>query len=199
VTDAELVEAFVAGFSRGEPLVLFRELSLPAGVRTVDVAPLLTEPWHEEADEDIGGWAAWTPLRVQTPADALKTLYDVVSGPLPSLYEQLILAYQWAEVDLDKYRLLPNFPPPLEGLVSRLRSDDVIFRVLSSRGFVQFGMGPDVDYDPVCFDLSRRSSDGDCAIVKLDHEEILINQRIRVVATLAGTFRQLMLETINAL
>ena len=48
-----------------------------------------------------------------------------------------------------------------------------------------------MDYDPVCFDLGTRLSDGDCRIVKFDHEEILCNQRLVEVAELAPSFRQL--------
>ena len=66
------------------------------------------------------------------------------------------------------------------------------FRVLSDGGFVQFGKGPDYDYDPICFDLSRRDAEGDCPVVKFDHEEILINERLVVVKELTPSFRELM-------
>src|SRR5437867_560976 len=137
MNDAELIEAFVAEFTKRDSLKLFRQFSLPEGVAPEDVAPLLTEPWHEDPDEDVDGWATWRPLRVQTPPDALKTLYEAVQGPLPPLYEQLILTCHWGEVDLDRYRLLPNFPPPLDGLIKVLKADAVLFQVLSSNGFVQ--------------------------------------------------------------
>jgi hypothetical protein len=58
-------------------------------------------------------------------------------------------------------------------------------------GFVQFGKGPDFDYDPVCFDLTHRVTDGDCRIVKFDHEEILCNYRLVEVGELAPSFRRL--------
>jgi hypothetical protein len=52
-------------------------------------------------------------------------------------------------------------------------------------------------YDPVCFDYSSRRQGGDCKIVKIDHEEILCNNRIKVVAELAHSFRELMEQTIR--
>jgi hypothetical protein len=191
MSDAALIDAFVGQFTKGEPLRLFREFSLPEGVTPEDVAPLLTEPWNED------GVATWRSKRIETPVSALQILYKVVPGPLPTLYEQLILTYQWAEVDLDTFRLLPNYPPSLSGLAKTITADSVMFRVLSSHGFVQFGKGPDVNYDPVCFDLNERSPDGDCAIVRLDHEEILIRERIRIVAKVADSFRQLVLLAIG--
>jgi hypothetical protein len=56
-----------------------------------------------------------------------------------------------------------------------------------------------VVYDPVCFDLRRRSSTGDCPIVKIDHEQILCNWRIKKVGELAPSFRKLVESTIDRL
>jgi hypothetical protein len=194
MNDVALIDAFVAEFPKRDNRI-FREFSLRGGVTAEDVAPLLTEPWQVE--EDVDGGATWQPLRVQTSPDALKTLYEAVPGPLPPLYEQLILTYHWGEVDLDRYRLLPHFPPALDGLIKVLKADAVLFQVLSSNGLVQFGRGPEIDYDPVCFDLSKRSADGDCAIIKADHEDILNHERLRVVGVLAGSFRELVRQTIT--
>ncbi len=197
MTDTELLEGFVGKFGGDRALTLFRRFLLPEGVAPEDISPLLAEPWHEEEDPNVGPWATWRPMRVQTPSDALRTLYESVPGPLPPLYERLILMWHWAEVDLGTFRVLPNYPPPLYGLVRVLQADSFMFRVLSSNNLVQFGKGPDIDYDPVCFDLNQRGPDGDCAVVKLDHEEILNRERLRVVGVLAGSFRELVHQTIR--
>jgi len=196
MTDDELLDAFVAAIGASNDCPLFRQ-HLPEGVQPEDVASLLAEQWHEEDDEQISAWAEWRPLRIQTPPAALKAFYERVPGPLPPLYEQLILSCHWGEVDLGEFRLLPNFPPPLDGLARAVQNDPFMFRVLSSHSLVQFGKGPDVDYDPVCFDLNQRSADGDCAIIKADHEEILNHERLRVVGVLASSFRELVHRTVT--
>jgi hypothetical protein len=63
-------------------------------------------------------------------------------------------------------------------------------------GYIQFGKGPAMDYDPVCFDVSSRNN-RDNRIVKIDHEEILCNYRIKVVSEIAPSFRVLVLQTIE--
>ena len=68
---------------------------------------------------------------------------------------------------------------------------------LSAAGFVQFAKGPDVDYDPVCFDLSRQRDDHDCPIVKFDHEEILQHRRLVQVSELAPSFRGLVERLVS--
>jgi hypothetical protein len=62
---------------------------------------------------------------------------------------------------------------------------------------MQFGQGPDIDYDPVCFDIKSRTQSGDYRVVKIDHEKILCNYRVKVVAELAPSFEELVLQTIR--
>ena len=55
-----------------------------------------------------------------------------------------------------------------------------------------------MDYDRVCFDLKTRGKNNDCRIVKIDHEEVLCNERLRVVKELAPTFRALVEQIVSA-
>src|SRR6185312_3978003 len=141
----------------------------------------------------------WSPIKVETPKRFLDEIYAELPTQLrfPRLFEQLLLSYRWAEVDLGTYRLLAN--PPGNGLNGFFQkmSHPNFWDIFTSAGFLQFGKGPDVDYDPVCFDIKTRKQGGDCRIVKIDHEEILCNNRIKVVAELAPSFYHLVLQTIK--
>jgi len=68
---------------------------------------------------------------------------------------------------------------------------------LLKNGYMPFGKGPDIYYDPVCFDLKSRKKNREFSIVKLDNEEILCNERIKVVAELVPTFEHLVKTTIE--
>jgi hypothetical protein len=93
---------------------------------------------------------------------------------LPALFERLVLSYRWAEVDLRSYRLLANPPGRgLEALLEGMSSDRILWKYLLEAGYIRFGMGADIDYDPICFDVNSRKKNRDCRIVKIDHEEIL--------------------------
>jgi hypothetical protein len=178
--DANLIREFVDTFAVLDDLTIF------AGQRELRRYPSALITWDET------GEGAWRPLAVETSRVTLEGLYQSVPGPFPGLYETLVLSYQWAEVDLGRLRLLENLPPALQGLTRAITADAFLFRVLTQGRFVPFGKGPDYDYDPVCFDLSRRDAEGDCPIVKFDHEEILIKERLVVVKELAPSFRELM-------
>jgi hypothetical protein len=183
--DLSLVECFVASFATLDEMSA-DEVDDPIG-------------WELSVGElDEYGFKRWQPLRVDTPWSALEDIYAKLPGRFPPLYEQLILSYRWGEVDLETYRLLANPPTPnLSGLLGEMSKDPALWKHLLANGYIQFGMGPDTDYDPVCFDVKSRNESGDCRIVKLDHEEILCNERTRVVAELAPTFESLLVHTIE--
>ena len=70
--------------------------------------------------------------------------------------------------------------------------DPLLTRVTRSHGLLHVGRPASGSYDPVCFDMSRRSKTGDAPLVRLDHEEILIKERVRMVHTYAATFSDFM-------
>src|SRR5262249_27585534 len=134
----------------------------------------------------------------------LQALYHELGLPgqgstrFPVLYETLILSYRWAEVELGDYDLLANAPSDdLAPLLSRLHADKHLYKTLVPNGYFQFGRGPGGNYDPICFDFRHRQRNGDCRIVRLDHEEVLCRFRIREIVELAPNFRSLVLRTIE--
>ena len=140
----------------------------------------------------------WRPFRCQTDRSAIDDFYKACPHRLPPLFEELVLGYRWAQVDLGRFRLLANPPgSDFNGILSQMRRDKALWKDLIANGYVQFGMASDLNYDPVCFDTSGRQPDGDCRVVQIDHEEILCNGRIREIGELARSFRLLMIQTID--
>ncbi len=145
------------------------------------------------------GGQLWRPISQATDSSMLEPLYTKLPARFPPLYERLVLTYRWAEVDLGSYRLFGNpLGPDLSGLLHEMLKNKFLSTFLLKNGYIPFGKGPDIDYDPVCFDLKSRKKNREFSIIKLDHEEILCNERLKVVAELAPTFEQLVVNTINA-
>ena len=183
--DDKLLCEFVATFEKLDDLSASREIDLIA--------------WELSfGGPDEYGFKRWRPINSSTDRSHLQELYKSVPAPLPPLYEALVLTYRWAEVDLRSHRLLANPPgADLSGLVMQMRRDKAIWDQLIPHGYVQFAKGPDLNYDPVCFDLNHRLRDNDCRIVRLDHEQILCNDRIKELCEIAPSLRQLMQRTIE--
>ena len=130
---------------------------------------------------------------MDTPRGALSGLYQRLPARFPPLYEQLVLSYRWAEVDLDLVTLLANpLGMDLSGLSEAIFRDPGLAEVLLPNGLLQFGKGGGGHYDPICFDIGARRKQGDTPVVRIDHEEILCNHRIKVTRLIAPTFRALM-------
>jgi hypothetical protein len=181
----DLVGQFVASFAVLDAMSFLEGLD-----------PIASELRYGEPDKY--GRFHWRPLKAATDRAALHPLYAKIPASFPPLFEQLVLSYRWAEVDLQLFRLLPNSPGEnLNGLLEEMSKDRVIWQTLLPAGYIQFGRGPDIDYDPICFDVRKRTKGKDCAIVKIDHEQILCNNRVKIVSQLATTFEQLMLLTID--
>jgi hypothetical protein len=160
------------------------------------IYPIVAELAVGEPDEL--GQTHWRPARIDTDQRSLDPLYARLPGRFPRLYERLVLTYRWAAIDLGAYTLLPNPPgQDLSRLFDQISGDPGLWESLVPAGYIQFAKGPDYDYDPVCFDLSKRKKNRDCRVVKIDHEEILCNYRIKVVSELAPSFEDLVRQTIG--
>jgi hypothetical protein len=183
--DELLVERFIASFEKLDELIA-DEVSDPIA-------------WQLAiGDRDQYGCRRWRPIKVSTELSLLEPIYSKLPARFPPLFERLVLSYRWAEVDLRSHRLLANPPGPgLGALLTQMSKDSILWKCLLEAGYIQFAKGPDIDYDPICFDISSRKKNEDCKIVKIDHEQILCNDRVKIVAELAPSFEQLMLRTID--
>jgi hypothetical protein len=181
-----LIERFIASFEKLD------EMSAGSILYPVAWQLALGEP-------DSLGRKSWRSDKSLTARSQVAPLYAKLPGRLPHLYERLVLTYRWAEVDLESFTLLANPPGrDLTGLFHEMSKDKFLWDALVKNGFVRFGKGPDIDYDPVCFDIRSRRKNGDCRVVKIDHEEILCNSRVKVTAESAASFEKLMILTIEA-
>jgi hypothetical protein len=115
---------------------------------------------------------------------------------LPPSYRALVVRYRFAPFHARGIELFANRGADADDeLVRASTRDSVLVAVLWKHGLLQVGRPVNGTYDPVCFDMSRRSKAGEAPLVCLDHEEILVRERIRVVRQHAGSFQELLAET----
>src|SRR5262245_29640661 len=93
----QLLEKYIASFSKLDDMEASEEFN-PVGWQ------LATGP------ANVYDIKKWQPARVTTEESALNLLYDELPVRLPRLFEELVLSYRWAEVDLGLYRLVANPP-----------------------------------------------------------------------------------------
>jgi hypothetical protein len=111
---------------------------------------------------------------------------------LPTLFRSFVSRYIFPEFDWGPVMFFANTPEKIgyDGHELRIAiyRDRALFEVLSRNGYLQFGQPSDGSYDPVCFAPSEGE---DAPVVRLDHEQILIDGGIRVVDTIARSFESL--------
>lgn len=139
------------------------------------------------------------PRRTEPQASLMESIYSRLPVKFPPLFECLLLTFRWADVSLDRYTLMANPPgADLEGFFQGISKDPGLWEALIPAGYLRFGKGPDMDYDPVCFDMNSRKKTREMRVVKIDHEEIFCYSRVKVVAELAPSFEALILQTIES-
>ena len=181
--ERSLVDRFVASFEKLDDMCAFE---------TDPVAQTLTA---DDSDPQYG-FKKWRPMHVETSPEYLEPIYSKLPARFPRIFERLVLSYRWADVDLRLFTLLANPPgPDLSGWLAKT-SFAILSPFLLQRGYIQFGQAADGRYDPVCFDISSRTKKRDYRVVQIDHEEILCNDRLKLVAELAPSFEQLALNVI---
>src|ERR1700761_175409 len=93
--DALLIDQFVAAFPALDEMTVDELLDPIAWQFTV-------------GEPNEYGQKPWRPLRSPTDPWCLLSLNAKIPTRFPRLYERLLLAYRWAEVDLQVFRLLAN-------------------------------------------------------------------------------------------
>ncbi len=178
---AALLERFVATFNR-----------LDASTLTSDALPPAEFALNNGFDVEHYNFR---PIPVVAPSDALTAIRRI--GSLPELFELLALSYRWPSVDLRVIRLLPNMPADdLRPLAAAMFCDPVLNATLLPARYVRFALATEC-YDPICFDLNRFKN-GDCPVVRIGHESILMHDKIGAYATMFSTFRDLIVAVINS-
>ncbi len=127
----QLLRKYVVAFERLDEMVV-DEFSMPPAEQLITGA------------EDEYGRKLWKPIRFETRKPFLDEIYAELPNQFrfPRLFEQLLLSYRWAEVDLDTYRLLANPPGhDVNGFFQQMTNDPFLWDALLPAGFLQFGKG----------------------------------------------------------
>jgi hypothetical protein len=173
---AELVGKFVTALNRRGLEPLF-DREVPQDLRTREVTDM----------PDMFEWE----IRPASDTPWLAPLETRLPSPFPSLYRFLITHFKFAEFEVGPIMFFANTgQKDIFNDISRaLFSDEGMYPVLLKNGLMQFGRQAGGGYDPMCFDMKARRKD-DAPIVQVDHEDILIRNRVRVVKDVAPSFRE---------
>jgi hypothetical protein len=155
----------------------------------------------DEVPEDLriesagDGMFAWQ-IQPASSTPWLDELDRRLSQKWPKSYRSLVRRYSFCNFEVGPVMFYANSGQELSyELSNKVTKDKHLFATLNERGYLPFGQPNETNYDPVCFDMQRRSRQ-DAPIVQLDHEEILIRTRIQVVHEIAPSLAMFMRQVI---
>ena len=136
-------------------------------------------------------------IRRATSNPWVETLVQQLPQRLPKPYRSLVDRYRFCNFEVGPLMFFANTGCELFYEWSRkVFKDKALFPTLHKHGYLQFGHPHETNYDPVCFDMQRRNRH-DAPIVQMDHEDILIRSRIRVVQEIAPSFVSFMRQAVG--
>jgi hypothetical protein len=132
---------------------------------------------------------AWVIVPARSHCAWVDDFEAKLPAPLPRSYRSLVSRYLFPVLDVGAVTLFANTGVGVhDEIVEAIFRDRAIYTPLLQAGFVQFGRPAAGSYDPVCFDLNRKTRDQECPVVRLDHEAALMEGRATVVEEVADSF-----------
>ena len=167
------IEQFVATLNRGDLAVL------PASEVPHDL---------RASGPDADDCFRWQ-IRSADSAPWIADFESKLPVPLPPSFREFVTTYRFAEFEADPIMFFANTGEPVHHeLADAVFRDRIMSKHLLDEGFVQFGREAGGGYDPVCFDTNSMGWDGEYAVVRIDHEDMLTNGKVTVRQKLAESF-----------
>lgn len=144
---------------------------------------------------DLPGYFSWK-IVLSSGADWLPQIESDLPFRLPLTFRSLIARYLFPSFSVEPltlYSVGVNDPHTTRELRRAVFADRHLSPFLFRNGFLPFARPEDGSYDPVCFDYRSKRKKSEPPVVRIDHEEILCNNRLRVIETLSAKF-DLLLE-----
>ena len=168
-----LIDAFVRKINRS-PKRRIREEDVPHPLR--------------EGGAEFGLYYRWTIQRFNH-IPWITYLEAKLPQPLPPSYRSLVSRYIFPAFEINSLILLANTGKTLyHEMTMAMAYDKVLSQVLLRNGYAQFARPHTGESDPVCFDLNRQGTDGECPIVRISHSMIVSNSQVKVTAKVAPSF-----------
>jgi hypothetical protein len=108
---------------------------------------------------------------------------------LPVSFRSLVTRYAFPPLEVGELLLFGNMgTDDVDEMSNAIFQDRIIAEGTMRAGYIQFARPATGNYDPICFDARRPVSNREFPIVRIDHEELLCRDRIRVSEKFAQSF-----------
>lgn len=132
------------------------------------------------------------PIQLADNTAQLAQFDESLPKRLPPSFASLLSRYSFPAFDVLGLSFF-GWKPDSNAFVEQLSMPKgSLAELLLPNNYVQIARPDSGDFDAVCFDLNQKRQNREYPIVRIDHEEILCNWRVRVTAELWPSFIRLM-------
>lgn len=173
------VDAFVAAVNSSEKERLLAE-EIPEGCRL--------------GDPDQGGFCDWK-IVPSLDASWLPDVERRLPFPIPNPLRSLDSRYRFPSFEAGPVIFYSVGVTSAQGQITefgkRIFSDPVMCPFLLKNGFMHFAQSELGLYNPLCFDFRNDPLSPNPPVVRIDHEEVLVNDRLEIAETISPALDQL--------
>lgn len=147
-------------------------------------------------DELIESFAAMVkhhgvPIREEQNAPRLRTFEEMLPKRLPQSFGSFLSRYSFPAFDVLGISFL-GWASDSNGYSEEASAaKGSLSELLIPAGYVQIGRPDTGNFDAICFDFNQESQNREYGIVRVDHEDILCNWKVRVSEALWPSFIKL--------
>jgi len=132
-----------------------------------------------------------------TSAPWIDSAQERLPFTLPRCFTDFVCRYAFTDFEISRLHHYDNYDSNERRCWHvALFSDKLIFETCTANLYLPIGQPEGGNYDRLCLDLNR-TKHGDCPIVQLDHEAILLNEKIEIVAELAPSYKKLITTVLD--
>jgi len=117
---------------------------------------------------------------------------------LPRCFSEFIRHYTFCDFQIHRLHHYDNFADNFDWCWHvAITRDQSIFEFCKRHLFLPIGQPDDGNYDRLCLDLNRLKN-GDCPVVQLDHESILLKNKLKIVGEPFPSYEKLTTKVLDA-
>jgi hypothetical protein len=124
------------------------------------------------------------PIRAEANAARLRAFEAKLPKRIPESFESLLSRYSFPEFDVLGITLFGWDSESSQYTMEALGPKNSFSELLIPAGYVQIGRPDTGNFDAICFDLNHQAQNREYRIVRVDHEDILCNWKVRVTGEL---------------
>ncbi|HVO60032.1 MAG TPA: hypothetical protein VMT53_03815 [Terriglobales bacterium] len=130
-------------------------------------------------------------------ASRLKTFEERLSKRLPLSFTSWLSRYSFESFDIEGISFFAWNSEENLYVAEASAPKNSLAELLLPCGFVQIGRPDTGDFDAVCFDSNASVRNREYPLVRIDHEEILCNQKVRILGALWPSFIKMMESALS--